>query len=108
MDGPLIIRTTYPAKLREGEGEGCISHAARGAGATHEASRFPACGAASLPVSTCRLPSARRNSPSLEGVPAKTDASGTPVLPLSVVDNSDSSPNRLTILIDSTYPSFII
>ncbi len=28
------------------------------------------------------------------------------VLPLSMVDNSDSSPNRLTILIDPVYPSF--
>jgi hypothetical protein len=29
------------------------------------------------------------------------------VLPLLVVDNSDSSPNHLTVLIDSTYPSLI-
>ena len=78
MDGHLIIRTSYPAQLREGEREGCTSPAGRGAGATHEASRFPAHEPASLHMSTYGLPSARRDAPSLEGVPGKTNASGTP------------------------------
>jgi hypothetical protein len=77
MDGPLIIPITYTAKRREGEREGCISLAGRGADATHEASRVPACRLGVLPVATCHSPSARRNAPLLEGVPGKMDASDT-------------------------------